>query len=187
MAYCVGGVVPNLKHNKPSLPSVQPVNPYTNIAQSEVNALGQKRFVLVQGSPLVTLTTEFNELCILQRVSPNVQNGFKICVRQCLPMKMSRMKDAVILDGKVVNITFTPQGHTYIYELLVHESIVNNLPCTYFVTIGVYPSCTCPYFVSNALQVLNIVTSYLVSTCITSIRGSIHSKRSHGCQGWSPY
>jgi hypothetical protein len=26
---------------------------------------------------------------------------------------------------KVVNITFTPQKHIYIYELLVHESIVN--------------------------------------------------------------
>jgi hypothetical protein len=148
MAYCVGGVVPNLKHNKPSLPSV--VNPCTNIVQSEVNALGQTRFVLVQGAPLVTLTTKFNELCILPRVSPNVQNGHKICVRQRLLMKMSRMKDLVTLDGKVFNITFTPQGHTYIYEILVHESIFNNLPCTYFVTIGVYPSCTCPYFVSNA-------------------------------------
>jgi hypothetical protein len=100
---------------------------------------------------------------------------------------MSRMKDVATLDGKVVNITFTPQGYTYIYELLVHESIVKNLLCTYFVIVGVYPSCNCPYFVSNAQQVLNIVTSYLVSTCNTFIRGSIHSKKSHECQGWSPY
>lgn len=49
-------------------------------------------------------------------------------------MNMSRMKDVVTLDAEIVNITFTPQGHTYICELLVHESIVNNLPCTYFVT-----------------------------------------------------
>jgi hypothetical protein len=54
------------------------------------------------------------------------------------------------LNVKLVNITFTPQRHTYIYSLLVHESIVNNLPCTYFVTNGVFPSCTCLHFVSNA-------------------------------------
>jgi hypothetical protein len=59
------------------------------------------------------------------------------------------MKDVATLDAKVVNKTFTPQGHTYIYELLVHESIVNNLPCTYFVTIDVFPSCTCLNFVFN--------------------------------------
>jgi hypothetical protein len=50
---------------------------------------------------------------------------------------------------KVVNIIFTPQKHTYIYELLVHESILT-LPCTHFVIVGVYPSCTCPNFLSNA-------------------------------------
>jgi hypothetical protein len=63
---------------------------------------------------------------------------------------MFRLKDVATLNVKVVNITFTPQRHTYIYSLLVHESIVNNLPCTYFVTIGVFPSCTCLDFVSNA-------------------------------------
>jgi hypothetical protein len=59
------------------------------------------------------------------------------------------MKNATTFDAKVVNITFTPQRHTYIYELLVHELIVNNLPCTYFVSIDVFPSCICSYFVSN--------------------------------------
>jgi hypothetical protein len=62
---------------------------------------------------------------------------------------MSKLKHVATLDAKVVNITFTPQGHTYIYELLVHESTVNNLPCTYFVTIGVFPSCICLDFFSN--------------------------------------
>ncbi len=38
----------------------------------------------------------------------------------------------------------------YIYELLVHVSIFNNLPCTYFVTISVFPNCICLDFVSNA-------------------------------------
>jgi hypothetical protein len=59
------------------------------------------------------------------------------------------MKDVATLDAKVVNITFTTQGHTYIYELLVHESTINNLPCTYSITIGVFPNCTCLDFVSN--------------------------------------
>jgi hypothetical protein len=88
-------------------------------------------------------------LCILLGTTPSVRNGHKICVRQCLPTNISRMKDIATLDAKVVNITFT-QGHTYIYELLVQESTINNLPCTYFVTIGVFPSCTCLDFVSNA-------------------------------------
>jgi hypothetical protein len=77
------------------------------------------------------------------------KNGHKICVKQCLLTNMSRIKNVATLYAKVVNITLTPQGHTYIYELLVHKSIVNNLPCTYFVTIGVLPSCTCLDFVSN--------------------------------------
>jgi hypothetical protein len=70
------------------------------------------------------------------------------------------MKDVATSDAKVVSITFTPQGHTYIYELLVHESIVNNLPCTYFLTIGVFPSCICPDFISN---VANSKNSYFLS------------------------
>jgi len=65
-------------------------------------------------------------------------------------MNMSKIKDVATLDTKVVNITFTSQGRTCIYELLVHESTVNNLPCTYFVTIGVFPNCTHPYLISNA-------------------------------------
>jgi hypothetical protein len=65
-------------------------------------------------------------------------------------MNMARMKDATTLDAKVLNINFTSKGHIYIYEFLVHESSVSNLPCTYFVTIGVFPSCICPNFVSNA-------------------------------------
>jgi hypothetical protein len=64
---------------------------------------------------------------------------------------MFRMKDATTLDAKVVNIIFTSQGYTYIYELLVHESTVNNLPCTYFVTIGVYPNFICLDLVSNVV------------------------------------
>jgi hypothetical protein len=44
-------------------------------------------------------------------------------------MNMARMKDVTTLDAKVVNISFTPQEHIYIYELLVHESTINNLPC----------------------------------------------------------
>jgi len=112
--------------------------------------LGRIGFVLVHGTLHVTPTIECNELRILPRVAPSVRNGFKIRVRECLPANMSRMKDVVTLDAKVVNITFTPQGHTYIYELLVNDSIENNLPCTYFVTIGVFPSCLCSYFVSNA-------------------------------------
>ncbi len=56
-----------------------------------------------------------------------MKNGHKIRMRQCLPMNMVRMKNAITLDAKVVNISFTPQGHIYIYELLVHKSIVSNL------------------------------------------------------------
>jgi hypothetical protein len=84
---------------------------------------------------------------------PNNKNGCKNCVRQWLSTNMFRMKDVVTLDAKVVSITLISQGHTYIYELLVHELIVNNLPCTHFVSIDVFPSCTCSYFVFN-------VTSY---------------------------
>jgi hypothetical protein len=61
------------------------------------------------------------------------------------------------LNAKVVNITFIPQGHTYIYELLVHESTINNLPCTYFVTIGV----------AQILFVQNFVCQYLVSNVVS--------------------
>jgi hypothetical protein len=50
---------------------------------------------------------------------------------------MARMNDACTLDANVVNIIFGPQGHIYIYELSIHESTITNLPCTYFVTIGV--------------------------------------------------
>jgi len=70
------------------------------------------------------------------------------------------MKDVATLDAKVVNITFTTQGHTYIYELLVHESTINNLPCTYSITIGVFPNCTCLDFVSN---VASFKHSYFLS------------------------
>ncbi len=114
--------------------------------------MGQIRFVLVQGAPLVTLIIKFNELQILLGVAPNVQNGRKLCVKQCLPTNMFRMKDATHLQCQGVNITFIPQGHTYIYELLVHESTINNLPCTYFVTIGVYPNFICPNLVSNVVS-----------------------------------
>ncbi len=112
--------------------------------------MGQIGFVLVHGALHATPTIGFNELCILLGVAPNVKNGCKIRVRECLLANMSRMKDVATLDGKVVNIIFTPQGHTYIYELLVHESTVNNLPCTYFVIIDIFPSCPCSNFVSNA-------------------------------------
>jgi len=112
--------------------------------------LGQINFILVHGAPFVTPTIEFNELRIILGVALSMKNGCKICMRQCLPMNMAMMKDATTLDAKVVNISFTPKGHIYIYELLVHESNVSNLPCTYFVTIGVFPSCICPNFVSNA-------------------------------------
>jgi hypothetical protein len=142
-----------LRHNKPPLPNVWPFNLVTNIIQCKAETFGQTSFILVHGAPFVTPTTEFNELCIILGVAPNMKNGHKIRMRQCLPMIIARMKDATTLDAKVVNISFTPQGHIYIYELLVHESIVNNLPCTYFVTIGVFPSCICPDFVS-------IVASY---------------------------
>jgi hypothetical protein len=160
MGCCFGGIVPKLQHNKPLLPNIWLVNPTTNNIQSEADALGQIRFVHVQGAPLMTLITKFNELQILLRAAPSVQNGCKLCVEQCLPMNMFRMKDTTILDAKVVNITFTPQGHTYIYELLVHESIVNNLPCTYFVTISVYPNFMCMDLVSN---VVNFGHSYFLS------------------------
>jgi hypothetical protein len=74
--------------------------------------LGQASFVLIYGALLVTPTTEFNELHILLGVFPNDRNGCKICVRQCLPTNMFRMKDVVALDAKAVNITFTPERHT---------------------------------------------------------------------------
>ncbi len=152
MARCASGVVHNLRHNKPPLPNVWPFNPGTNITQCEVDALGRTSFILVHGAPFVTPTIEFNELHIILGVAPSMKNGCKICTRQCLLMNMARMKNATTLDAKVVNISFTPKGHIYIYELLVHESIVSNLPCTYFVTIGVFPSCICPNFVSNAIS-----------------------------------
>jgi hypothetical protein len=152
MVGCANGIVPKLQHNKPPLPNVWLVNPTTNNTQSEVDALGQIRFALVQGAPLVTLITKFNDLQILLGVVPNIQNGCKLCVKQCLPTNMFRMKDVTTLDAKVVNINFTPQGHIYIYELLVHESIVNNLSCTYFVIIGVYPNFICLDLVSNVVS-----------------------------------
>jgi hypothetical protein len=169
MASCVGGVVLNLKHKKPALFNIWPINLSTNIIQCEANALGQVGFVFIHGTPLVTPTIEFNELCILPRVALNIRNECKTHVKQCLLTNMSRMKDVATLDAKVVNITFTPQGHTYIYELLVHESTINNLRCTYFVTISVFLSCTCLDFVSNATSSRHSCTSFLVNTCITFI------------------
>ncbi len=130
--------------------------------------MGRIGFVLVHGTLHVTPTIECNELRILPRVAPSVRNGCKIRVRECLPANMSRMKDVVTLDAKVVNITFTPQGHTYIYELLVNDSIENNLPCTYFVTI-VFSQVVFVHILFPMQQVLDIVTFFLVSTCITSI------------------
>jgi len=76
-----------------------------------------------------------------------MKNGHKICIK--FAINMVRMKDVATLDAKVVNVTFT-HGHDYIYELLICESTINNLPFTCFVTIGVFPSCICPNFVSNA-------------------------------------
>jgi hypothetical protein len=168
MGCCFGGIVPKLQHNKPLLPNIWLVNPTTNNIQSEADALGQIRFVHVQGAPLMTLITKFNELQILLRAAPSVQNGCKLCVEQCLPMNMFRMKDTTILDAKVVNITFTPQGHTYIYELSIHESTITNLPCTYFVTIGV-SSQVLVQILFPIQHVLNIATTLLASTFITSI------------------
>jgi hypothetical protein len=141
-----------MKHEAQKTPSSQCLAcyPSTNITQCEVDALGQVGFVFVHGTPHVTPTIEFNELHILLGTTPSVRNGRKICVKQCLPTNISRMKDVATLDAKVVNITFTPKGYTYIYELLVQESTINNLPCTCFVTIGVFPSYTCLDFVSNA-------------------------------------
>jgi hypothetical protein len=179
MAYCASEVVPNLKHKKPPLPNVWLVNLGTKIIQCEIDALGRVGFVFIHGTPHVTPTIEFNELCILLGTTPIVKNGHKICVRKCLPTNISRMKDVATLDAKVVNITFTPQGHTYIYELLVQQSTINNLPCTYFVTIGVFPSCTCLDFVSNATSsrhsyflsykhmyyIYNVHLNFVVNTC----------------------
>jgi hypothetical protein len=63
---------------------------------------------------------------------------------------MAWMKDVVRLDVKVVNITFTPQGYTYIYELLGHKSTITNMSYTYFFTILMYyKNHICPNFVSN--------------------------------------
>lgn len=59
-------------------------------------------------------------------------------MKQCLPTNMAWMKDVVCLDVKVVNITFIPQGYTYIYEWLVHESTITNMLYTYFFTILMY-------------------------------------------------
>jgi hypothetical protein len=47
MVGCAGGIVPKLQHNKPPLHNVWLVNPTTNSIQSEADALGQIRFVLV--------------------------------------------------------------------------------------------------------------------------------------------
>ncbi len=107
----------------------------------------QASFVLVHGAPLLTPIIQFN---ILPKVSPSVKIGHKICLGQCFSTNMFTPKDAATLGVKVVNMTFTLQRHTYIYSFLVHESIVKNLLCIYFVTIGVFPSCTCLDFVSNA-------------------------------------
>ncbi len=84
-----------------------------------------------------------------QKLPSSVRMGHKICMRQCFSTNMFTLKNVATLDVKLVNIPFTPQRHTYISSLLVLESIVK-LPCTYFVTIGVFPSCTCLDFVSNA-------------------------------------
>jgi len=129
MAHYASGVVHNLRHNKPPFPNVWPFNLGTNTTQCEVEALGQTSFIIVHGAPFVTPTTEFNELCIILGVAPNMKNGHKIRMRQCLPMNMARMKDATTLDAKVVNISFTLQENIYIYGMLVHESTINNLPC----------------------------------------------------------
>jgi hypothetical protein len=52
--------------------------------------------------------------------------------------KHGQDENVATLDAKVINITFTFQGYIYIYELLIHESTINNLPCTYFVISGVF-------------------------------------------------
>jgi hypothetical protein len=131
--------------------------------------LGRIGFVFIHSTPLVTPTIDLNELCILSKVALNIRNECKTHVKQCLLTNMSKMKNVATLDAKVVNITFTPQGHTYIYELLVHESTINNIQCTYFVTISVFLSCTCLDFVSNATSSKHSCTSFFANTCIIFI------------------
>jgi len=78
-----------------------------------------------------------------------------------LTSKHGQDENVATLDAKVINITFTFQRYIYIYELLVHESIINNLPCTCFVISGVFPSCT-----SN-LDFVSIIASCRQSYYIT--------------------
>jgi hypothetical protein len=75
----------------------------------------QANFVLVHGTPFVTPIIWFNELHILPKVSPSVRIGHKICRRQCFSTNMFTLKDGATLDVKVVNITFTPQRHTFTF------------------------------------------------------------------------
>ncbi len=70
-----------------------------------------------------------------------------------LASKHGQDENVATLDAKVITITFTFQGYIYIYKLWVHESTINNLPCTYFVISGVFPSCP------NNLNFVSIITS----------------------------
>ncbi len=83
MVRCASGVVHNLKHNKPTLPKVWPMNLSINIIQYEANTLGWASFVLIHGAPHVKPTMEFNELYILLGVDPSMKNGCKIHMKQC--------------------------------------------------------------------------------------------------------
>jgi hypothetical protein len=53
-----------------------------------------------------------------------MRNGRKICMKQCFPKSIIRMKDVTTLNAKVVNIAFTPQGHTYIW-MKAHYGVDN--------------------------------------------------------------
>jgi hypothetical protein len=53
---------------------------------------------------------------------------------------------------KVVNIIFTPLKNIFTFMNYWFMNQLSTLPWTYFVIVCVYPSCTCPNFVSNTIS-----------------------------------
>jgi hypothetical protein len=98
VVYHANGIMPNPKHNKPLLFGVWFINLSINITQCEVDALGRTRFVLVQGAPPFTPTTQFKELHILPRVAPCSKLTQNSCETMFL-MNMFKMKDVATIDA----------------------------------------------------------------------------------------
>jgi hypothetical protein len=95
-----------------------------------------------------------------------MKNGHKIHMK--FAIIMVRMKDVATLDAKVVNTTFTHEGHNYIYELLTCEQL--SITC-HSPTLSqlVFSQVVFVQILFPMQQALDITSTLLASACITSL------------------